>query len=123
MMDKANGQSCYVRAKHLAQETQFASFAHERKHIEYVHVLLPQHATLISDDVPSESFYPGPNALENLSETARESLYSVLPRLKYTLVRYAYGDTARPVKKRKEVRELIAAGNLEILSTRAVEYA
>ncbi|MGB7240634.1 MAG: Hint domain-containing protein [Sulfitobacter sp.] len=106
------GEKFYVRAKHLAEETRLASFARGRKRATYVHVLLDQHATLISNDVPSESFYPGPMALEMLSVFNRVKLHSLIPGLTLKSVEEVYGPRAAPVLKRKEVRDMAAKGEL-----------
>ncbi|MGJ5620168.1 Hint domain-containing protein [Sulfitobacter sp. MF3-043] len=98
----------YVRAKHLAEESHLASFARGRRCVTYAHVLLDQHATLISNDIPSESFYPGPMALKTMSALNRMTLFALLPDLAAKPVENAYGARALPILKRREVRKLIA---------------
>lgn len=115
MMDKTNGHRCYVRAKHLAEETDLATFQWGRKHIEYVHVLLSRHATLISNKIPSESFYPGQFSQCSLSAASLTTLYSTLPELKDKPVEEAYGLPAATIKRRGEVRKLAASGKLEFV--------
>lgn len=123
MLDKTNGVQCYVRAKHLAEETNLASFDWGRKQIEYVHVLLSRHATMISNNIPSESFYPGKLAQGSLSATNLATLYSTLPALKNSPVEEAYGPTAASVKKRREVKKLAAAGKLELIEPFGIKAA
>lgn len=108
MKDRQAGQHVYVRAKHLAEETRLASFARGRKQVTYVHALLDKHATLISNDIPSESFYPGPMALKMLSVFSRMSLYAEFPQLIGNPCEIAYGARAARVLTRKELRKAVA---------------
>ncbi|MGB7241717.1 MAG: Hint domain-containing protein [Sulfitobacter sp.] len=100
-----NGETFFVRAKHLAEETTFASFAKGRKQITYCHLLTEQHEVLISNDMPSESFYPGPLALKLLGKTDRKRLLSLLPGLADTSAENAYGPPARPILSRKQLKK------------------
>lgn len=106
--DEQKGRGVYVRAKHLAEETRLAAYARGRKRVTYVHVLLDQHATLISNGIPSESFYPGPMALEMLSGFDRMRLHSLFPDLARKPVEQVYGQYAAPVLKRRDVRKMAA---------------
>ncbi|MFD1159023.1 Hint domain-containing protein [Roseovarius aestuarii] len=108
MKDEQSGEPVYVRAKHLAEETRLASFARGRKQVTYVHVLLDKHATLISNEIPSESFYPGPMALEMLSLYSRMNLYAAFPELISGPCEKAYGARAARVLTRKELRKTVA---------------
>ncbi|MFV1564362.1 MULTISPECIES: Hint domain-containing protein [Phaeobacter] len=102
----------YVRAKHLAEETSLASFARRRNTVSYVHILLDQHATLISNNIPSESFYPGPYAVENLSALNRMRLFALIPDLASQPVATAYGARAAPTLTRSQLRKCVASGTL-----------
>ncbi|MFV1664481.1 Hint domain-containing protein, partial [Phaeobacter sp. JH18-10] len=102
----------YVRAKHLAEETSLASFARRRNTVSYVHILLDQHATLISNNIPSESFYPGPYAVETLSAINRLRLFALIPDLASQPVAKAYGARAAPILTRSELRKRVANGTL-----------
>ncbi|MGB5868620.1 MAG: Hint domain-containing protein, partial [Albidovulum sp.] len=102
----------YVRARHLAEETSLASYARRRNTVSYVHVLLDQHATLISNNIPSESFYPGPYAVENLSVLNRMRLFALIPDLASQPVAKAYGARAAPILTRSELRKRVANGTL-----------
>ncbi len=46
--------------------------------ITYYHLLLPRHAIVLAEDLPAESFYPGPQALEALDADARAELARLL---------------------------------------------
>ncbi len=112
MMDGRTGNEVYARAKFLAEETQLASYARGQKVVTYVHVLLDKHATLISNDIPSESFYPGPMALEMLSIHNRIKMYTLIPELNHDPVELAYSERAAPVLTRKELRVMAVEGVL-----------
>ncbi|SIO45476.1 Hint domain-containing protein [Octadecabacter temperatus] len=123
MRNSQTGANIYVWAKHLPLETRLALFARGLRRITYVHVLLDQHATLISNDIPSESFYPGPVALQMLPILNRLKLYAVIPDLLDCPVEQAYGSRAEPVLSRKEMREIAKVGGLASLDGRLVEEA
>lgn len=107
MMNDMTGEAIYVRSKLLAEETSLASYAKRRRQISYVHVLLDQHATLISNDVPSESFYPGEVALKMIGDQSCEALFSLFPRLRSQSAEEAYGPHAARVIGRHELQSLV----------------
>jgi len=78
---------------------------------------------MISNNIPSESFYPGKLAQGSLSATNLATLYSTLPALKNSPVEEAYGPTAASVKKRREVKKLAAAGKLELIEPFGIKAA
>lgn len=106
LMVDADGRSVLARARHLAEETQLAAFARGRSGVTYWHVLLEQHSVLISQGRPSESFYPGPNALAMMAVSERARLLGVLPALRTAPVETAYGPRALSVLTRSEIRKL-----------------
>ena len=46
--------------------------------VNYYHIMLDQHHVLISDGVPTESFYPGPMALKSLNAENRTEVKRIL---------------------------------------------
>jgi len=62
-----------------------------KRSITYYHVLLERHALLLSEGLPSESFYPGPTALAMLNPAQRMALLQTLSEPPYL-----YGPRARP---------------------------
>lgn len=96
-------RAAYARACHLAEETPLASWARGRRSVTYVHVLLDRHATLVSNGIASESFYPGPMAVAALSPRDRRRLLDYLPRLSCDPVDRAYGPRAAPVLSRRDL--------------------
>jgi hypothetical protein len=112
MQDVQTGQTAYVRAKHLAEETKLASYARGRKQVTYFHLLMDRHQTLVSNEIPSESFYPGPFAMEMLSAMNRLQLYVLIPGLAQTGVESAYGPRAEHVLRRRDLRKWFTDGKL-----------
>ncbi|MGJ8617158.1 MAG: Hint domain-containing protein, partial [Sulfitobacter sp.] len=108
MKDATQNRHVYVRAKHLALETPMARIVHTLRSITYVHVLLDQHASLVSNDIPSESFYPGHIALNTMSTFDRLRLCLLLPRLMQDPVGQAYGPRAAPLLSKPELGRLIS---------------
>ena len=72
-----------------------------KRSVTYYHVMLERHAILLSEGLPSESFYPGPTALAMLSPTQRIALLG-----KLTAPSERYGPMARPCLSVRETREL-----------------
>ncbi|MEK0162464.1 Hint domain-containing protein [Phaeobacter sp. A36a-5a] len=116
LTDQLTNASYYVRAKHLAEETTLASFARGRQSVTYIHLMLDKHATLISNDIPSESFYPGPMAMKMMSAVTRLELYALLPELDQMPVEQAFGTRAATVLSRNELQKL--NGRLGLLQGR-----
>ncbi len=112
MQCRKSGETFFARAKHLAEETNLASFARGHKKIRYFHLLTRQHEVLISNGIPSESFYPGPYATGILSPQDRRLLKACVPGLEDTPPEHCYGPPARPVLTRKQLAERYQAGGL-----------
>ncbi|MFS4583570.1 Hint domain-containing protein [Phaeobacter sp. C3_T13_0] len=119
MQQAQTGEHFYIKAKHLAEETQLASFAKGRKQITYHHILLEKHGTLIANEIPSESFFPGPNALKMLNTLDLLKLLLLVPKLATTCAKEAYGDRAARVLFRSELRKFVLERSL---TTAAVLY-
>ncbi|MGP6086093.1 Hint domain-containing protein [Antarctobacter jejuensis] len=65
-----------------------------RRSAEYHHVLLNDHQILMTEGLPSESFYPGPNALRALAPNLRFELMRLIPGLAAGVAE-GYGALAR----------------------------
>lgn len=102
MVQDALGRDRFVRARHLAQ-TPLARVAHGQRGVCYYHVLCRSHEVLFAEGVPTESFYPGPQALAMMREETREGLYRARPELRNRPAEQAMGPRARPVMTRQEV--------------------
>lgn len=113
LRNEKDNEEVLVRAKHLAEETKLASFMNKEKAVSYVHLLLDQHAMLLSGGIPSESFYPGNYVVGALSKRTRSSLMDALPRLNSCCPELTYGQRFARVLKRREVRDLHRTGVLQ----------
>lgn len=84
-----------------------------KRSVTYFHVMLERHAILLSEGLPTESFYPGPAALAMLQPAQRTALLSSL-----SAPPDRYGPRARPCLS---VRETMALA--EIFKHRATAPA
>ena len=104
------GQSgdSFARAKHLADAAKGVRIAKGKKSVTYVHLMFDDHQVIFAENVPSESFYPGPMALSQMSKPHRAAFSKVLPalgtgRVSREEVAKIYGPTARVFLKKKQV--------------------
>ncbi|MHA6324007.1 Hint domain-containing protein [Roseivivax sp. CAU 1753] len=104
------GPDHLVRAIHLARDMPGVRIAHGKRRVCYIHLLFDAHQIVLAEGIPSESFYPGPNALQMLTPQARESLLGVLPGLATrdaftdrAVVEAVYGPPARPFAALKDL--------------------
>lgn len=104
------GQSgdSFARAKHLADAAKGVRIAKGKKSVTYVHLMFDDHQVIFAENVPSESFYPGPMALDQMSKPHRAAFSKVLPalgtgRVNREEVAKVYGPTARVFLKKKQV--------------------
>lgn len=79
-----------------------------RRKASYVSVLLDRHHVLIAEGAQTESFYPGPTALDMLSPLYATQVRSLFPALEEDPVD-GYGPHARRVLTRRETEELVDA--------------
>lgn len=117
LMRLADDTTAFVRARHLAEETELASFARGKSAISYHHLFLARHQILIAAGRPSESFYPGLSALKLMAEPERDSLLRAAPSLRSADPRAACGPRAAKVLSRQEVRTMAVSGQLEFAET------
>lgn len=73
-----------------------------KRAITYYHVLLEAHEILLSEGLPSESFYPGPQAMKMLKYRQRNAVLTLFPKLKIN-PDDGYGPHARPCLTVQEV--------------------
>ncbi|GLO76879.1 Hint domain-containing protein [Sulfitobacter pontiacus] len=104
------GQSgdSFARAKHLADAAKGVRIAKGKKSVTYVHLMFDDHQVIFAENVPSESFYPGPMALTQMSKPHRAAFSKVLPalgtgRVNREEVAKIYGPTARVFLNKKQV--------------------
>lgn len=72
--------------------------------VTYVHILFDQHEIVLAEGIPSESFFPGEVALNNLDDHAREEILTLFPEL--TAQRDTFAHTARLSPRIREARAL-----------------
>ena len=73
--------------------------------IAYHHLVFDEHEVVVAEGAPSESFYPGPEALEALSPKSRAELFAMFPELENAPEPFG---TALTVPKRKAQIRLVA---------------
>ena len=107
------GTDHLARATHLAKTTPGIRIANDKKKVTYVHLMFEQHQIIFAENVPSESFYPGPMALEMMDATARNEVFAMLPGLTKALDKEAvsriYGPTAREFARKQEISSILDA--------------
>lgn len=61
--------------------------------VEYFHMLFDTHEIVFAEGAPSESFHPGEQGMDAISEQSRDEIYRLFPELEFDL--QAYGTVAR----------------------------
>ena len=102
------GNGHLARAIHLAETKGLrARVAHGKKQVTYVHLMFDAHQIIFAENVASESFYPGANAIDMLTPKALTDLKRAFPEFvnaKRTKdMADIYGPTARPIAERIDV--------------------
>ncbi|MDD9923341.1 MAG: Hint domain-containing protein [Boseongicola sp.] len=85
----------------------------EVRSVQYHHILLERHEVLVSENLGSESFFPGVTALSLLSQEQRSGVLDAVAKSAAGLTR-DYGPTALPVLSRRETETMVlhmAAGS------------
>ncbi|WGW04689.1 Hint domain-containing protein [Tropicibacter oceani] len=103
-----------VRAKHLA-ELQSGAVRIKKgcRSVTYYHLLFEQHEVIFSNGLPSESFFPGTEAIKTLDSGSYVELITLFPSLssehgKDGVLRN-YAQTARGFLRRKDIPAEISA--------------
>lgn len=76
--------------------------------VSYVHLMFDRHEIVWAEGAPSESFYPGAQAMSALDREVRDELFALFPCLR-DAAGAGYGAFARPVLRRHEGQVLHAA--------------
>lgn len=90
--DLFNEPEVLVKARHLVNEHSI-SIDTGRRHVTYVHLLLPRHEVLVANGVPCESFHPANADLDTLNEGDLSRLLDRFPDLRFDP--QSYGEQAR----------------------------
>ena len=95
-----------ARAKHLAEATGPIRVAHGKKQVTYIHLMFDAHQVIFANGAATESFYPGRCALEMFPAAVLQEIAEIVPALRHQPPEQAYGPTARPMMKRKDVLKI-----------------
>lgn len=99
---------CFIPAKKLVNGSTIR--IQEGGEIEYFHLLLDRHEVLLSEGIPTESFYPGKEGWKMLPERSRLEILKVFPDLQINEDgTSSYGPLARPVGKPARQKKLAPA--------------
>ena len=77
---------------------------HDAGEIEYFHLMFSKHEVIMTNNLPTESFFPGKTSLNGIDRAAREELFRILPELADEAD--AYGPMAEPGLRTWEARTL-----------------
>ncbi|MFA8385473.1 MAG: Hint domain-containing protein [Pelagibaca sp.] len=95
-----NGEETLVRATHLARmRGGKARVMQGCQGVSYFHLAFAAHQIIYANGAASESFYPGPNAVQGLAVDARTELSTLFPDLEPTRAKLTYGNQVRPVAR------------------------
>lgn len=94
-----------VAAKHLVNGTSIKT-APVSGPVTYFHLVFDRHQIVRSSGLRSESFYPGPRAMQSIPDAARTEFYALFPLLEDQP--QLYGLSARPEVSAREARLLAA---------------
>ncbi|MCT2539662.1 Hint domain-containing protein [Sedimentimonas flavescens] len=72
--------------------------------VEYFHLVFDQHALIMAENAPTESLFPGKQALRSLAPAAVEELFAIFPELAGQRFDVA---PARPLAQGRKARHLI----------------
>ncbi|GAB5445748.1 Hint domain-containing protein [Gymnodinialimonas sp.] len=98
-----------ARAVHLCGGPPGIRIANGKRQVTYVHLMFEAHQIIFAEDAPSESFYPGPMAMQMMGLAPRLELLDLFPALKditrQTPPEDAYGALARKFMRRRELTQ------------------
>lgn len=72
--------------------------------VTYVHLLFDRHEIVYAEGTPTESLYPGPDALKSVPEATRAEILEIFPEL---IDKMARPTAARPIPTGREQRLLV----------------
>ncbi len=103
------GRDQLARATHLVHPTCGIRAARHTSGVVYFHLMFEAHQIIFAESVPSESFYPGPMALQMMDARARTEVVAFFPGLKRGLNAAAtsqiYAPPARRFAKKQDVTQ------------------
>lgn len=81
-----------VKAKMIAEYSDGAFVDRRFAPVTYYHILFDQHEIIRANGCPTESFYPGKEALKSLDPEERQELFTLFPELQIDLENYPPED-------------------------------
>ncbi|MEY8882386.1 Hint domain-containing protein [Donghicola sp. XS_ASV15] len=98
------GTDQLIRATHMARlKGGKVRIAHGVSSVTYVHLMFSEHQVIFGNGIASESFYPGKWGLSGLAPACRREILHLFPDLKLMEAPQAYGTTAMPFARFKEL--------------------
>jgi Ca2+-binding RTX toxin-like protein len=98
------GTDQLIRATHLARlKGGKVRVANGVSSVTYIHLMFEEHQVIFGNGIASESFYPGKWGLSSLAAPCRREILQLFPELAGTDVARAYGETAMPFARFKEL--------------------
>jgi hypothetical protein len=105
-----DGDEQLVRATHLARmRGGKARVMHGCRQICYFHLAFEVHQILFANGAATESFYPGPQAIEGLALQARTELGALFPDLVPAKAETTYGRPVRSVARYRDLPRHLGA--------------
>ncbi|QFT47605.1 Poly(beta-D-mannuronate) C5 epimerase 7 [Roseivivax sp. THAF40] len=109
------GTDHLVRAIHLTDIVPGVRIAHGKKAVTYFHLMFDAHQIIFAEGSPSESFFPGPMALQMMAPDVRQGLEARFPQLagvaSVAEAERCYSVLARPFARKKQVAALVRAAS------------
>ncbi|HEY9038489.1 MAG TPA: Hint domain-containing protein [Roseovarius sp.] len=110
-----------ARAKHLAEKMPGIRIANGKRRVTYIHLMFEAHQIVFSENTASESFYPGPMALQMMETGPRDELFDLFPELSTAKddkrkVSRIYGSTSRDFAAKKQLGSLAKQQALSVLA-------
>jgi len=106
------GADHLARATHLAETTKGVRILDGKQNVTYIHLMFEAHQVIFSENIPSESFYPGQMALKMMDRTARAEVLAMLPKLGVAQtkddVAHIFGAQARRFLAKRDVSAELA---------------
>ena len=110
------GRDHLVRAVHLVDELHGVRVAHGKQQVTYVHLMFDAHQIIFAESTPSESFFPGPMALQMMQSDARKELFALFPEVfdmqSGKASKSRYGPTVREFLNRHKLERELAITRL-----------
>lgn len=100
-----DGEERFLRAK-LLSDLPFAGVRRARgvRAVTYVHLMTPRHEVIFAEGLPTETFWPGSQALQSLGPQERAEILHLFPALRHSAE--GYGGLARKDLRRFDLRQM-----------------